>query len=73
MKPAGVRISGSRNVDWPEDVTDPKAFCARSASLAKPTLITPIARASHQNTSRGFQSENGPQITRDQRRSLEER
>ncbi len=44
----GVRTSGSRKAHSPEDVRPPNAFCARSASLAKPTLITSIASAPHQ-------------------------
>lgn len=70
MKPSGVNGSGNSKGHSAEEATDPKPFCARSASFTKPTLITPIAKAPHQNTSLSRQRENEPQITWERSKNL---
>jgi hypothetical protein len=71
VKPSGVRTSGKRNDHSPDEARLPKAFWAKSANFAKPTLITPIARAPHQNTSLGRQSWYDPHNTRERRTNMD--
>lgn len=63
--PPGVMRSGMRKFHSPAVVMRVKPCWTRSASLAKPTLITPMASAPHQKTRRGRQRENEPQKTED--------
>ena len=61
----GLTTSGSQpRQPWPSFTSMWKPSCARSASFANSTLMSPTAMAPLQNTSRGCQTRREPQSTR---------